>query len=76
MFYWARLDVVSGVFTHFSRTELKKIIEQHGGKNVGSISKKTTFVVAGENMGPSKRQKAEDLGIPLITEEEFIQKIS
>ena len=68
--------VVSGVFTHFSRTELKKIIEQHGGKNVGSISKKTTFVVAGENMGPSKRQKAEDLGIPLITEEEFIQKIS
>ena len=68
--------VVSGVFTQFSRTELKKIIEQHGGKNVGSISKKTTFVVAGENMGPSKRQKAEDLGIPLITEEEFIQKIS
>ena len=68
--------VVSGVFTQFSRTELKKIIEQHGGKNVGSISKKTTFVVAGENMGPSKRQKAEDLGVPLITEEEFIQKIS
>lgn len=68
--------VISGVFTQFSRTELKKIIEQHGGKNVGSISKKTTFVVAGENMGPSKRQKAEDLGIPLITEEEFIQKIS
>ena len=68
--------VVSGLFTQFSRTELKKIIEQHGGKNVGSISKKTTFVVAGENMGPSKRQKAEDLGIPLITEEEFIQKIS
>ena len=68
--------VVSGVFTQFSRTDLKKIIEQHGGKNVGSISKKTTFVVAGENMGPSKRQKAEDLGVPLISEEEFIQKIS
>lgn len=68
--------VVSGVFTEFSRTELKKIIEQHGGKNVGSISKKTTFVVAGENMGPSKRQKAENLGIPLISEEEFIEKIS
>ena len=68
--------VVSGLFTQFSRAEMKKIIEQHGGKNVGSISKKTTFVVAGENMGPSKRQKAEDLGIPLITEEEFIQKIS
>lgn len=68
--------VVSGVFTQLSRADLKKIIEQHGGKNVGSISKKTTFVVAGENMGPSKRQKAEDLGVPLITEEEFIQKIS
>ena len=68
--------VVSGVFTQFSRTDLKKIIEQHGGKNVGSISKKTTFVIAGENMGPSKRQKAEDLGVPLISEEEFIQKIS
>ena len=68
--------VVSGVFTQFNRTDLKKIIEQHGGKNVGSISKKTTFVIAGENMGPSKRQKAEDLGVPLISEEEFIQKIS
>ena len=68
--------MVSGVFTQFSRTDLKKIIEQHGGKNVGSISKKTTFVIAGENMGPSKRQKAEDLGVPLISEEEFIQKIS
>ena len=68
--------VVSGVFTQFSRTELKNLIEQHGGKNVGSISKKTTFVVAGENMGPIKRQKAEDLGVPLISEEEFIHKIS
>ena len=68
--------VVSGVFTQFSRTDLKNIIEQHGGKNVGSISKKTTFVVAGENMGPSKRQKAEDLGVPIISEKEFIQKIS
>lgn len=68
--------VVSGVFTNYSRDELKKLIEQHAGKNVGSISKKTTFVLAGENMGPSKRQKAEDLGIPIITEEEFIQKVS
>ena len=68
--------VVSGVFTQFSRAELKNLIEQHGGKNVGSISKKTTFVVAGENMGPIKRQKAEDLGVPLISEEEFIHKIS
>ena len=66
---------MSGVFTNYSRGE-QKIIEQHGGKNVGSISKKTTFVIAGENMGPSKRQKAEDLGVPLISEEEFIQKIS
>lgn len=68
--------VVSGVFTQFSRTDLKKIIKQHGGKNVGSISKKTTFVIAGENMGPSKRKKAEDLGVPIISEEEFIQKIN
>ena len=68
--------VVSGVFTQFSRAELKKIIEQHGGKNVGSISKKTTFVIAGENMGPSKRQKAGDLSVPIISLEEFIQKIS
>ena len=52
------------------------LIEKHGGKNVSSISKKTTFVLAGENMGPSKQQKAEDLGIPFISEEEFINKIS
>ncbi|MDC3029888.1 NAD-dependent DNA ligase LigA [Flavobacteriales bacterium] len=68
--------VISGVFSHFSRDELKKIIEQHGGKNVSSISKKTTFVVAGENMGPSKLQKAEKLNVPLLSEDEFIKKIS
>lgn len=68
--------VISGVFNHFSRDELKKIIEQHGGKNVSSISKKTTFVVAGENMGPSKLQKAEKLNVPLLSEDEFIKKIS
>ncbi len=68
--------VISGVFSHFSRDELKKLIEQHGGKNVGSISKKTTFVVAGENMGPSKLQKAEKLNVPLLSEDEFIKKIS
>ncbi len=68
--------VISGVFSHFSRVELKKIIEQHGGKNVSSISKKTTFVVAGENMGPSKLQKAEKLNVPILTEDEFIKKIS
>ena len=68
--------VISGVFSHFSRDELKKLIEQHGGKNVSSISKKTTFVVAGENMGPSKLQKAEKLNVPILTEDEFIKKIS
>lgn len=68
--------VISGVFNHFSRDELKKIIEQHGGKNVSSISKKTTFVIAGENMGPSKLQKAEKLNVPLLSENEFIKKIS
>ena len=68
--------VISGVFSHFSRDELKILIEQHGGKNVSSISKKTTFVVAGENMGPSKLQKAEKLNVPLLSEDEFIKKIS
>ena len=68
--------VISGVFSHFSRDELKKLIEQHGGKNVSSISKKTTFVVSGENMGPSKLQKAEKLNIPILSEDEFIKKIS
>ncbi|MEE2699970.1 MAG: NAD-dependent DNA ligase LigA [Bacteroidota bacterium] len=68
--------VVSGVFKQYSRKELKDLIEKHGGKNVGSISKKTTFVLAGENMGPSKKQKAEKLGILFVSEEEFLQKIS
>ncbi len=68
--------VISGVFTNFSRDELKKIIEDHGGKNIASISKKTTFVLMGDNMGPSKRKKAEDLGVPLINENDFIDKIS
>ena len=68
--------VVSGVFINYSRNELKQLIEKHGGKNVSSISKKTTFVLAGDNIGPSKKEKAEDLGIPIISEEEFINKIS
>lgn len=68
--------VVSGVFSQFSRIELKKMIEDHGGKNVSSISKSTTFVLAGNNMGFSKKQKAKDLGIPLLGEEEFLKKIS
>ena len=68
--------VVSGVFSMFSRNELKKMIEEHGGKNVGSISKSTTFVLAGENMGPSKKEKAESLGINIVNEDEFLAIIS
>ena len=63
--------VVSGIFENFSRDELKKTIEAHGGKNIGSISSKTSFLLAGENMGPEKRKKAEKLGVPIITEAEF-----
>jgi DNA ligase (NAD+) len=68
--------VVSGVFEKYSRAEYKKMIEEHGGKNVGSISKSTTFVLTGENMGPSKKLKAEELGVTLIGEDEFLTKIS
>ena len=68
--------VISGIFEKYSRDELKKIIEQHAGKNVASISKKTTFVLAGENIGPSKRIKAEKLGIPFVSELEFLKMIS
>lgn len=64
--------VVSGVFEKVSRNELKKLIEDNGGKVSGSISSKTTYVVAGANMGPSKREKAESLGVPIITEDEFL----
>lgn len=64
--------VVSGVFSAFSRDELKELIESNGGKNVGSISAKTNFVVAGENMGPAKLQKATDLGIEILSEDGFI----
>lgn len=67
--------VISGVFEHHSRDEYKQMIELHGGKNVGSISKKTDFVFAGANMGPAKLQKAKDLGIPIINEEEFLKMI-
>lgn len=68
--------VISGTFSQHSREEYKKIIEAHGGKTAGSISKKTSFVLAGEAMGPSKREKAAQLGIPLISEEEILQKIN
>ena len=68
--------VISGTFTQHSRDEYKDLIEAHGGKNSGSVSKKTNFILAGENMGPEKRKKAEELGIPLMSEEEFLQLIS
>jgi len=68
--------VVSGVFQKLSRIELKKLIEDNGGKVSGSISSKTGFVIAGDNMGPSKRTKAEDLGVPIISEDDFLQMIS
>jgi len=64
--------VISGTFAHHSRDEYKAMIEAHGGKNSGSVSKKTSFILAGENMGPEKRKKAEDLGVKLMTEEEFL----
>jgi DNA ligase (NAD+) len=67
--------VVSGVFVSVSRPELKKLIEDNGGKVSSSISSKTSFVVAGENMGPSKRSKAENLGVPIIGEEEFMSMV-
>ena len=68
--------VISGVFAVHSRDEYKDIIEKHGGKNVGSISKKTSFILAGENMGPSKLEKAKSLGIKIMSEEEFLNMIS
>ena len=67
--------VISGVFSQHSRDEYKAIIELNGGKNVGSISGKTSFVLAGENMGPSKLQKAEKLGVRIVSEEEFLEMI-
>ncbi len=67
--------VISGTFAQHSRDELKSMIEQNGGKNVGSISKKTNYLVAGENMGPSKREKAEQLGVPVISENDFIEML-
>lgn len=67
--------VISGTFARHSREEYKSIIEQHGGKNVSSISKKTSFVFAGDNMGPSKLEKANKLGIPIVNEEEFLSMI-
>lgn len=67
--------VISGTFSRHSRDEYKELIERNGGKNVGSISKKTDYVLAGENMGPSKREKAQALGIPVIDENQFLAMI-
>lgn len=68
--------VVSGVFENYSRDELKSTIENHGGKNVGSLSGKTDFLIAGDKMGPAKKEKAEKLGIKILTEAEFNEQIS
>ena len=67
--------VISGVFAKHSRDEYKALIEKNGGKNVGSISKKTSFVLAGKNMGPAKLEKAEKLGVRIVNEEEFLEMI-
>ena len=67
--------VISGVFAKHSRDEYKKLIEQNGGKNVGSISSKTDFILAGENMGPAKLEKANKLAIPIINEDQFLNMI-
>jgi DNA ligase (NAD+) len=68
--------VISGVFSHHSRDEYKLLIEQNGGKNVGSISGKTSFILAGDNMGPSKLEKAQKLGIRIVSEDEFLQMMT
>jgi len=67
--------VISGTFKNFSRDQMKKLIEQHGGKNVSSVSQKTNYLVAGENMGPAKREKANSLHIPVLSEEDFIRML-
>lgn len=67
--------VISGVFRHHSRDEYKALIERHGGRNVGSISAKTSFVLAGENMGPAKLEKASRLGVSILSEDEFLARI-
>ncbi len=70
-----KIIVISGVFTQFSRDEIKAMVEQHGGKNAGSISAKTHYVVAGENMGPAKLEKAKQLNIPILSEADFLALI-
>ena len=70
-----KVIVISGVFTHHSREEYKEIIEQQGGRNASSISRNTSFVLRGDNMGPAKLEKAQKLGIPLVSEDEFLRMI-
>ena len=70
-----KVIVISGTFAKHPRDEYKTIIEQHGGKNSGSVSSKTSFILAGENMGPEKLNKAQKLNIPVITEDEFLKMI-
>ena len=67
--------VISGVFSHHSRDEYKAMIEANGGKNSGSISSKTSYVLAGDNMGPAKLEKARNLGITIINEDQFLEMI-
>lgn len=67
--------IISGTFQKYSREELKEMIEKHGGKNVGSISKNTSYMLAGDNMGPSKLEKVQKLSIPIISEDEFLKMI-
>ncbi len=71
-----KIIVISGVFEHHSREEYKKLIEMNGGKNATSISKKTSFVLAGDNMGPSKLEKANKLGVPVLTEDDFLAMLA
>jgi DNA ligase (NAD+) len=68
--------VISGSFDDFSRDELKDLVEQHGGKNVSSVSSKTDFIIAGQAMGPAKKEKAEKLGVPIITLQEFLSLLN
>ncbi|MBQ4063895.1 MAG: NAD-dependent DNA ligase LigA [Bacteroidaceae bacterium] len=68
--------VISGVFVHHSRDEYKEMIEQNGGKNVGSVSKSTSFILAGDNMGPAKLEKAQKLNVRLVSEDEFLQMLA
>ena len=68
--------MVSGVFESLGRNELKKHIEDNGGKVTSSVSARTSYLVAGDNMGPSKREKAEKLGVPILSETEFLKKLN